>query len=162
MPTQRKRCVMDDEVRVATATTDSTEALCDVLQYCVYQPGSFSTEELQILLPSLQQLYDYAVEVGLISEGDQCAIPHIGKNPKAFLQLHFPVLDQAGYGLETDHMGNFENGTINALRTWFGVTSSQFLEVVCICDTVPFFSSGIQIPTLGSTSTMTLSMLNVL
>ena len=76
---------MDDEVRVATATTDSTEAHCDVLQYCVYQPGSFSTEELQILLPSLQQLYDYAVEVGLISEGDQCAIPHIGKNPKAFV-----------------------------------------------------------------------------
>jgi hypothetical protein len=36
-------------------------------------------------------------------------------------------------------MGNFENGTMNALRTWFGVTSSQFLEVVCICDTVPFF-----------------------
>ena len=58
----------------------------------MYSPRSFSTEELQVLLPSLQQLYDYAVEVGLISEGDQCAIPHIGQNPKVHLQLHFPVM----------------------------------------------------------------------
>ena len=51
-------CKTDD---VSVALEESPEAHYNVLQYCVYSLGSFSTEDLQVLLPSLQQLYDYIV-----------------------------------------------------------------------------------------------------
>ena len=49
-------------------------------------------------------------------------------NDQIGIELHFPVIGQAGYGLQIEDEGNINKATMNALRKRFGVSGSQFSD----------------------------------